>query len=68
MVKDIPDTCGWCAFMKDCKSDGHPADYSYEDDLCFCIPKDMFVGGQEPACSTFVDEEEGILDVASFTI
>ena len=54
------DTCGWCAFADDCVVKG--------DYFLHCIPKDIFVDGNTPACTTFVDEEEGSIGDGVFNL
>lgn len=55
------DTCAWCGLADDC--------LGVNGDLMHCIPKDIFVAEDAPACSMYSDEEEGILsDTGVFTL
>lgn len=55
------DTCAWCGFADDCAG--------VDGAIMLCIPKDIFVDSDAPACSIYADEEGGILsDIGYFTI
>ena len=54
--------CGWCAFSQFCVSDN-------DSDLYRCVPRDIFVLDDERVhCTSFVDEEEGLIVDGVFTI
>lgn len=52
------DTCGWCANAQFC--DGTNVLYR-------CIPKDIFVEENDKACTSFCDEENGLIDNNNFS-
>ena len=54
------DTCGWCGIGMHCPVDGDDS-FTNADDLIYCLDKDIFIFGDDVACSKFVDECEFII-------